>query len=42
MAESKQEDDFPDRGKAMMDGLRIIHDCLALVDDTTVVLLNIG
>jgi len=34
--------DFPEAGKAMMDGIVIIHNCLKLVDDKTVILLRIG
>jgi hypothetical protein len=34
--------DFPEAGKAMMDGIRIIHSTLNLVDEKSVVLLKIG
>ena len=38
----QNETQFPERGKAMMDGIKIIHQCLQLVDDNHVILLHIG
>ncbi|HEY9732370.1 MAG TPA: hypothetical protein V6C89_10690 [Drouetiella sp.] len=35
-------EDFPERGKAMMDGIKIVHDCLKLVTESTVVMISIG
>ncbi len=37
-----KEEDFPERGKAMMDAIKLIHQYLQMVDDNTVVILNIG
>jgi hypothetical protein len=35
--------DFPEAGKALSDGIRVIHNYLNLInDDQTVVLVNIG
>ncbi|HEY9775875.1 MAG TPA: hypothetical protein V6C81_19085 [Planktothrix sp.] len=39
---SSPPEDFPERGKAMLDGILVIHQYLELVDDKTVVLLDIG
>jgi len=37
-----KQTDFPDRGKALMDALKLIHQYLKMVDDDTLVILNIG
>lgn len=37
-----KEIDFPERGKALMDAIKLIHQYLQMVDDNTVVILNIG
>jgi polyhydroxyalkanoate synthesis regulator phasin len=34
--------DFPKRGKALMDAIKLIHQYLQMVDDNTVVILHIG
>lgn len=34
--------DFPEAGTAMLDGVRIIHDYLSLVDEKSIVLFHIG
>lgn len=41
-AKMPQSEEFPERGEAMLDGIKIIHDCLKLVDETTVVMVVIG
>lgn len=37
-----KEIDFPERGKALMDAIKLIHQYLQMVDDNTVVILHIG
>ena len=34
--------DFPEAGEAMMNGIVVIHNCLKLVDDKNVILMEIG
>lgn len=37
-----KEIDFPERGKALMEAIKLIHQYLQMVDDNTVVILHIG
>jgi uncharacterized protein YozE (UPF0346 family) len=41
-ASMSKADEFPDRGKAMLECIDILHKYLKMVDDETVVLLHIG
>jgi len=38
---ASKRDDFPEQGKAMMDAVRILHNCLKLVDDKSVLVLEL-
>jgi hypothetical protein len=42
LSKSNYYDAFPEAGKAMLDGIDIIHKYLKLVDDKSVVMLHIG
>ncbi len=42
LLENPPREDFPERGKAMMDGIKYLYQYLEQVDDNTVVLLHFG